>query len=296
MPDNVSSTLPRRQLGRYLREGRDAMGMTLEDAATLMQWGKSTLQRLERGQSDRVRDVDVRELCRIYGIDDERTAALIGLARQAAVKSWWHEFGDVIPANFSVYVGLEASAQTLTTYQPDLVPGLLQTADYVRVLARAANPGDTDSELESRVQLKLQRQALIMRGIKPIRLEVILHEGALRRVIGSHKIMVKQLRHLADQSTRPNISVRILPFSAGMPTGDQIGPFVILDFGLDSQGKSVEPTIVYAENYTGDMYSEKVGTVQRYTEAHETIRRASLDDNSSRILLRDLAREHDRER
>ncbi|WP_328399528.1 helix-turn-helix domain-containing protein [Nocardia sp. NBC_00403] len=296
MPDNASSTLPRRQLGRYLKEGRDAMGMTLEDAAQLMQWGKSTLQRLERGQSDRVRDVDVRELCRIYGLDDDRTAALVGLARQAAVKSWWHEFGDVIPANFSIYVGLEASAHRLTTYQPDLVPGLLQTADYTEVLARAANPDDTDSELDSRVRLKLQRQALITRGTKPVRLEVILHESVLRRVIGSPKIMAKQLRHLADAGTRPNVCVRVLPFAAGMPTGDQIGPFVVLDFGVDSQGKSVEPTIVYAENYTGDMYSEKVGTVQRYVQAYDIFQRTSLDESSSRILLRDAAREHERER
>ncbi len=270
--------------------------MTLEDASKLMQWGKSTLQRLERGQADRVREVDVRELCRIYGLTGDQTAALIGLAKQAAVKSWWHEFGDVIPANFSVYMGLEASAQTLTTYQPDLVPGLLQTEDYVRILARAANPDDSESELESRVQLKMQRQALVTRSRNPVHMEVILHEGVLRRVIGSPAIMAAQLRRLADRSGRPNISIRVLRFSAGMPTGDQIGPFVILDFGKDHQGKSVEPTIVYAENYTGDMYSEKVGIVHRYAQAFETIRQHALDEGSSRSLLRAIAREHERER
>lgn len=296
MSDSESSTLPRRQLGRYLREGRDAMGMTIEEAARLMQWGKSTLQRLEKGQTDRVRDVDVRELCRIYGFNEDKTAALIGLAQQAAVRSWWHEFGDVIPANFSIYMGLESSARILTSYQPDLVPGLLQTADYARVLAHAANPDDTESELDSRVQLKMQRQALVTRTSSPVQLAVILHEGALRRVVGGRKVMAAQLRHLANESTRPNVSVRILPFSAGMPTGDQIGPFVILDFGLDSQGKPVEPTIVYAENYTGDMYSEKPDILRRYERAFETMQRLSLDENASRILLREVAREYERER
>ncbi|WP_068059582.1 helix-turn-helix domain-containing protein [Nocardia xishanensis] len=296
MSSNADSTLPRRQLGRYLREGRDSVGMTLEDAARLMQWGKSTLQRLERGQSDRVRDVDVKELCRIYGMEPEQEAAMIGLARQAAVKSWWHEFGDIIPANFSVYVGLEASAETLTSYQPDLVPGLLQTADYARVLARAANPDDSEAELDSRVRLKVQRQSLLTRKTRPVHMEVILSEGVLRRKIGTRKTMTTQLRHLADEGTRPNISLRVLPFEAGMPTGDQIGPFVIMDFGLDGRGKSVEPTIVYAENYTGDMYSEKASTVLRYTQAYQAIQHLSLDEVASRSLLRDIAREYERER
>ncbi|WP_028477301.1 helix-turn-helix transcriptional regulator [Nocardia sp. CNY236] len=291
-----SSTLPRRQLGRYLREGRDSLGMTLEEVASLMQWGKSTLHRLERGQADRVRELDVRELCRIYGLSADRTAALIGLAKQAAVKSWWHEFGDVIPANFSVYMGLESSARSLRSYQPDLVPGLLQTEDYTRVLAHSANPSASPSEIDPSVRIKMQRQALLTRTYNPVDMAVILHEGALRRIIGSHRVMSNQLRHLANESSRRNITIRVLRFAAGMPTGEQIGPFVILDFGVDGHGKSVEPTIVYAEGYTGDMYSEKEGVVRRYADAYETIQRNALDEVSSRTLLRAIAKEYERER
>src|SRR6266567_6247981 len=125
-----SSTLPRRQLGRHLRDWRTQSGQTIAEAARLMEWGASTLQRLEKGQADRIRTIDIQELCRIYGIPGEFAEGLKGLAQQAAVKSWWHAYGDLIPENFDVFVGLEASAQRLTSYQSELVPGLLQTADY----------------------------------------------------------------------------------------------------------------------------------------------------------------------
>jgi hypothetical protein len=235
-------------------------------------------------------------LIEIYGVDEDRAAGMKGLAQQAAEKSWWHEFGDLIPANFSVYMGLESAALKLTTYQPDLVPGLLQTPEYIRMLVRAGNPELSETDIEGRVQLKARRQHQITRKTKAATLDVVLGETVLRRVIGGPTVMAAQLRQLADASTLPNVTISVLPFSAGYPTGDQIGPFVILEFGTDSRGEPVEPTIVYAENYTGDMYSEKVGTVQRYAQAYERIRQAALDEASSRSLLRNIAREYQRER
>ncbi|MFE3445854.1 helix-turn-helix domain-containing protein [Nocardia sp. NPDC059180] len=286
------SSITRRQLGRYLREAREAIGMTLEEAAGLMEWGKSSLQRIEKGQNQKVRIRDLDGMIEIYGIGDDRAAGLRGLAQQAAEKSWWHEYGGVIPDNFSVYMGMESAAKCLTSYQPDLVPGLLQTRDYARALVRNAFPTESDAEISSRVEPRMLRQKLVTRSIRPAQLEVILFESALCRVVGGREVMAVQLRHLADAGTRPNITVRVLPFSAGMPTGDQIGPFVILEFDTDSQGNPVEPTIVYAENYTSDMYSEKVGIVERYQQAYALLRDAALDEVASRSLLRNKAREY----
>ncbi|MEV4128531.1 helix-turn-helix transcriptional regulator [Nocardia sp. NPDC049707] len=290
------SSITRRQLGRLLREARDAIGLTLEEAARLMEWSKSTLQRYEKGLNQKIRLRELEGMIDIYRIDPERAEGLRGLAKQAAEKSWWHEFGGTIPANFSVYMGLESAAETLTTYQPDLVPGLLQTADYARILAQAASPGDTVEEREQRIAMKLRRQNLITRKTRPATLNVILGEAVLRRVIGGPSVMTAQLKHLADASTLPNVSIRVLPFSAGYPTGDQIGPFMILEFPTNSWGEPIEPTIVYAENYTSDMYSEKVGIVQRYTQAHQIIQQAALDEVGSRALLRKIAKEYQRER
>ncbi|WP_280331570.1 helix-turn-helix domain-containing protein [Nocardia wallacei] len=290
------SSITRRELGRLLREAREAIGLTLDSASRLLDWGTSTLQRYEKGQNQKIRDRDLDAMIEIYRIDPEQGEALRGLAKQTAAKSWWHEFGDLIPANFSVFMGLESAADTLTTYQPDLVPGLLQTASYTRVLMAHGFPDDTADETERRVEMKMRRQHLITRKIKPTQFTVILGETVLHRMIGSGSIMAAQLRHLADIGTRPNVSIRILPFAAGMPTGELIGTFVILDFPEDSRRVPIEPTIVYAENYTGDMYSEKEGVVQRYWAAYERIRQVALDEVGSRALLRRIAREYQRER
>jgi transcriptional regulator with XRE-family HTH domain len=289
--ESASSTLPRRQLGRYLRDWRTQAGLTIAEASRLMEWGASTLQRLEKGQADRIRTIDIQELCRIYGIPDGLADGLKGLAQQAAVKSWWHAYGDLIPENFDVYVGLEASAQQLSSYQSELVLGLLQTADYATALHRLGYPDEPEAELERRVQLRLQRQALITRKASPATVAVVLHESVLRRVVGGAKVMAAQLRHLADLSTSNNVSVRILPFAAGIPLGDSTGPFTVLEFGTDSKGQPVEPPVVYVEGFTGDLYLERPVDVQRYRRAHECLQRAALDIQTSRHLLRQIAKE-----
>nr|WP_221333208.1 helix-turn-helix transcriptional regulator [Nocardia transvalensis] len=284
--------MPRRQLGRYLRDWRTQAGLTIAEAARLMEWGASTLQRLEKGQADRIRTIDIQELCRIYGIPDDIGEGLKGLAQQAAVKSWWHAYGDLIPENFDVYVGLEASAQRLTSYQSELVPGLLQTAEYARALNGLGYPDDTDAELDRRVQLRLQRQALITRKTHPATVDVVLGESVLRRVVGSARVMAAQLRHLADLSTRDNVGLRVLPFAAGVPLGLSTGPFVILEFGTDGKGQPVEPPVVYVEGFTGDLYLERQGDVRRYRRAHEGLLHCALDVSASRHLLRQVAKEY----
>ncbi|MBF6135749.1 helix-turn-helix domain-containing protein [Nocardia otitidiscaviarum] len=288
---SAASTLPRRQLGRYLRDWRTQAGLTIAEAAKLMEWGASTLQRLEKGNADRIRTIDIQELCRIYGIPDEIAEGLKGLAQQAAVKSWWHSYGDLIPENFDVYVGLEASAQQLSCYQSELVPGLLQTADYARALNRLGYPDDSEAELERRVQLRMQRQALITRRHHPASVAMVLHESVLHRLVGSAKVMAAQVRHLAELSTRDNVALRILPFSAGVPLGLSTGPFVILEFGTDGRGQPVEPPVVYVEGFTGDLYLERQGDVQRYSRALDCLERCASDIQTSRNLLRQVAKE-----
>ncbi len=287
----ASSTLPRRQLGRYLRDWRIQAGLTIAEAAKLMEWGASTLQRLEKGNADRIRTIDIQELCRIYGIPAEIAEGLKGLAQQAAVKSWWHSYGDLIPENFDVYVGLEASAQQLSCYQSELVPGLLQTADYARALNRLGYPEETVAEVDRRVQLRLQRQAMITRR-SPARIAMVLHESVLRRLVGGARVMAAQVRHLAEVSTRPNVGLRILPFTAGVPLGLSTGPFVILEFGTDGKGQPVEPPVVYVEGFTGDLYLERQGDVQRYRRARDGLERCALDVQDSRNLLRQVAKEY----
>lgn len=288
----TGSTVPRRQLGRHLRDLRLQAGMSMPDAARMIERGTTTLQRLETGQTQKIRLLDIRELCSVYSASDVVTAGLLGLAQEASGKSWWHDYGKLIPEDFNVYVGLEAAARKLTSYAPDVVLGLLQTPGYARVLARDVYPDDTDDEINRRVQMKLRRQNVITRKRHPVELNVVFLECALRRVVGGANTMRGQLRHLADMSTLPNISLRILPFSAGIPLGDPIGLFTIVDFDTNRTGEPIEPSVVYLENFTGDLYLEAHRHVERYHGAHQAIQRVTLDEVASRNLLRQLAREY----
>ncbi|MBF6350022.1 MULTISPECIES: helix-turn-helix domain-containing protein [Nocardia] len=286
------STLPRRQLGKHLRNGREAVGLTLAEVGELMQWSVSTVQRMEVGATARIRLVDLESLCRIYEFTEEFTEVLKGLALQAAGKSWWHEYGDLIPEHFDVFVDLESSARRLQTYEPEIIPGLVQTPAYAYALMRAGYPDESPAELERRVGLRHRRQQRITRKASPMVVGIVLREAALRTVVGSRKIMATQLRYLADLSTRNNIDIRILPFSAGFPMGVAIGPFVILEPGRSGMRGYREPTVVYVESFTGDLYLEKESAVRRYADANRFLLNAALDEVHSRDMLRRLAKEY----
>ncbi|MQY22129.1 hypothetical protein NRB20_52420 [Nocardia sp. RB20] len=286
------STLARRQLGKYLRDGRQERGLTLHHAADLIQRSATALQRIEKGNVAKVREVDIDALCRIYEFDADHTAAMKGLAAQGNDQSWWYEFGDLMPENFDFFVGLEASAQRLTTYEPELVPGLLQTPAYASTLIRSVYPDDGPEEHARRVQLRMRRQTRITRKYEPATLDVVLRESVLRGVVGGSKAMAAQLKHLADMGTRSNINVQVLPFSAGFPLGEAVGSFVILEFGADSRGQAVEPPVVYTESFIGELYLAKPIAVQRYHGAYDSLRRSALDATASRALLRQIAKEY----
>ncbi|WP_280478743.1 DUF5753 domain-containing protein [Nocardia asiatica] len=190
------------------------------------------------------------------------------------------------------HVGLEAAARQLFSYQ-ELVPGLLQTADYARTMIRSYYVDEPESYIERRVELRMKRQTLVRRKIQPVTLDVVLHQSALHRRVGSPRIMSNQLLQLADASTWPNVEVRILPFSQGLPKGVLPGSFVILDFGMDGKGRPVEPAVVYIENVlTANIYLEKPLDVDRYRAVSAALRDASLSVAESRALLRKVAKEY----
>ncbi|WP_330184908.1 DUF5753 domain-containing protein [Nocardia sp. NBC_01503] len=192
-----------------------------------------------------------------------------------------------------MYIGLEASAWRLIVYH-EQVPGLLQTRDYARSLIGAFYRDGTRDDIDRRVELRMKRQHIVTRKSAPLELQVLLHESALHRVIGGRMVMAEQLRHLAEISKLPNVTVRINPYRAGMAWGILHGQFVILDFGVDSKGRPVEPPVVYLEGGpSSDVYLEKAGEVRRYDELASTIRGTSLTETESRNLLRQAAREYD---
>ncbi|MEU4314492.1 helix-turn-helix transcriptional regulator [Nocardia sp. NPDC024068] len=288
------STLPRRQLGRFLREHREAIGLSLAKAAALAELSQAALQRIETAKTKKVRSIDVRALCDLYEVSREETARALDLTEQAKVTSWYTAFAGLYSdPTFNMYVELSASARQLISYQ-EIVLGLVQTPDYARALISSFYREESPDDIERRVALRIKRQMIVTRKADPVRLELLLHESALWRVVGGPEVMAAQLRHLAEIGKRPNIDIRIHPYTAGYAQGLLHGPFVILDFGTDTKGRTVEPSLVYFEGHgKPDLYLESDEDVRRYDDLASEIRSAAHDDAQSRELLRRAAREYE---
>src|ERR1700722_10508049 len=158
--ETTGSTVPRRQLGRYLRELRNRERLTVKIAAEKLEWSEAKMWRIETGQTS-LRSFDVEAMCKIYGAPADLTEALMGLAKETKTRGWWHAYGDVIPEGFDVYIGLEEAASALSWYESELVPGLLQTPDYTHALISADDPETDDEEVKRRVHVRMERQTLL---------------------------------------------------------------------------------------------------------------------------------------
>jgi len=291
MPEaTTGSTVPRRQLGRYLRDLRNKARMTIKLAAAQLEWSEPKLWRIETGQTS-LRSLDVEAMCRLYGAPANLTEALMGLAKETKARGWWHAYGDVIPDGFDVYIGLEEATSEIDWYESELVPGLLQTEDYARTVITADNPGVAEAEIDRRVHVRVARQTLLSRPAARPELRVILNEAILRRPVGSPAIMARQLRHLAEASDLPNVSLRVVPFSAGLHRGVMSGPFEILRFPRHGDGRDSEPPTVFADGFTGDLYLDKPAEIDRHTAAFAAIWDASVKERDSRILTEQAAKE-----
>jgi transcriptional regulator with XRE-family HTH domain len=285
------STVPRRQLGRYLRQLREEAGITVKAAADALEWSTPRLWRIEKGAVP-MRALDVRNMCQVYGASSELTEVLTALARETKARGWWHSYADAVPDWFELFVGLEAAATSLRVYQPQLVPGLLQTKAYAAELFEVDHPGIDQHDRDSRVAVRLQRQGLLSRRLPPPpHLDLILNEAVLRRPLRDSDAMAAQLEHMLDVAEQPNVTLRVLTFAAGIHRAMVAGGFVILDFA-GTAGRDSEPSTVYCESLTGALYLDKPNEVAAYTEVWDGIADAALDEVRSRRLIKAIAKEY----
>ncbi|MDG4815878.1 helix-turn-helix transcriptional regulator [Micromonospora sp. WMMD956] len=283
MTTDTGSTVPRRQLGRYLRQLREEARMTVKAAADALEWSTPKMWRIETGATS-MRSLDVEAMCRLYGASPEITEALMGLAKETKARGWWHSYGDAIPEWFELYVGLEAAATRLRTFEAQLIPGLLQTEAYATRVYEVARPEMSREEIQRGVAVRRGRQALLTRTTpRAPQFDVLLDEAVLRRGVDA-----EQLKHLVTVSRQPNVSVRVVPCSAGLHRGNMTsGTFTILDF---EGGK--EPSLVYSDSLTGALYLDKPAEVATYGEVWVGMERSALTEAASRKLIASIGEEH----
>ncbi|WP_350276286.1 helix-turn-helix transcriptional regulator [Kribbella sp. HUAS MG21] len=281
----VGPTALRMMLGGHLRELRERAGVSRTDAGWAIRASESKISRLELGRVG-FKERDVADLLTLYGVHEAHERdRLLDLAREANDPGWWHRYGDVTPEWFDAYLGLEATAELIRTYEIQFVPGLLQTADYARAVARLGPSGTRpDSEIERLVALRTRRQRALDRE-PPLKLWAVIEEAVLRRPIGGTAVLRDQLDALLEATTRPNVTVQIIPLesSGHAATG---GAFSLLRFPQRDL-----PDIVYLEHLTSALYLDKRDDVETYTQALELLASTSPPpQQTERQLLRLLQR------
>jgi hypothetical protein len=280
---NVNPTVRRRRLGQELRRLRELKGMTAEEVAGRLLVSQSKISRLENGRRS-ISQRDVRDLCGVYEVEDQRVVeSLMQMAKDSRQQGWWHSFGDI---PYSVYIGLETDAASLRVYDPQVVPGLLQTRAYAQALIRGALPETAPADIDKRVQVRMRRQERISAAENPLRLWTVLDEAALRRVVGGRAVMREQLEHLVEQSQLPHVTVQVIPFEMGAHPGLN-GQYAILEFP-----DAADSSVVYIEGVTSDLYLEKANDVRKYSVLYEHLRAQALNVEQSRQFIADMAKSY----
>ncbi|MGW7244010.1 helix-turn-helix domain-containing protein [Streptomyces sp. NPDC054804] len=278
MAANNNPTVRRRRLGAELRRLREASGLKSTEVAERLMVSQPKISHLENGNRA-IRPRDVRDLCALYGVKDQQVIdALMQMAKESGQQGWWQAYGD-IPQ--STYIALETDAASLYTYEPMMIPGLLQTPAYAHAVIGETIPQLIAEQAATHLKVRLRRQHRIYNPASPLRLWVVLDESVLRRVVGSPDIMREQLEHLNGLGAEPHITVEILPYSAGAHPG-MSGRFSILKF------TDTPDAVVYLERFTSDLYLEKHSDVRHYSMMYDHLQAQALDPAATPAFITDV--------
>jgi len=275
-----SPTIRRRRLGVELRRHREEAGVTIDMVADRLGCSTSKVSRIETGHTSATPS-DVQHILDIYGVDASIKAELVQIAREARQKGWWHPYSTVLTG---AYVGLETAARSIRAYEQQVVPGLLQSEEYAIALIRGARQDYPDQEIEQRVRVRMQRQALLIQD-DPIDLWVVLDEAVLSRPVGGEPVMLDQLKKLIETARLPNVTLQILPFAAGAHAGMD-GSFVILEF--EEEG---DADVVFIDNATGGLFLEKAEELSKYVSIFDIVRASALPPEESIEMIETLVEE-----
>ena len=278
-------TVLRILLGAQLRRLREARGFTREDAGWEIRGSGSKISRMELGRVS-FKERDIKDLLTLYGVTDEQEREqLVSLARQANAPGWWQRFGDVLPSWFQAYLGLEAAASLIRTYEIQFVPGLLQTRDYARAVISLGHVGASTADIERRTDLRIERQQKILDKPNPPQLWAVLDEAVLRRPIGGPEVMRAQLEALIEATKRPHVQLQVMPFRTGGHAAAG-GPFAILRFPDREL-----PDVVYVEQLTSAIYLDKREDVDHYAIAMERVCVDAEPPNQTAAILEKILQE-----
>ncbi len=275
----VSPTVRRRRLGAELRRYREAAGFTIDQVAGCMDCSASKISRLETGQTGSS-PRDVRDILALYRVGEAEIEDLLEVAKETRQRGWWQQHGAVLT---SAFIGFEAAAHDVRSYEAQCVPGLLQTEEYARRLI-AGGGNDTPEQIENRVRVRMARQTLLTQD-EPLDFWCVLDEAVLLRPVGGREVMCSQLKHIAQMSSLDNVTLQVLPLEIGAHAGMD-GSFVLLRFPHEGDSDTVYVTMA-----TGGVFQEKPDELMRYANVFERLTIAALTPEDSMALVVKMAEE-----
>jgi transcriptional regulator with XRE-family HTH domain len=281
MASRSSPTLLRRQLGAELRRLRERTHRTVADVAADLGWSQSKLSRIETATIG-ITGADLERLLGGYGVADKERARLLALRVQARQRAWWEAYGDALPDAYETYIGFEAEATSIATYEAQVVPGLLQTDEYANAVTQADGVYEDPDVLGQRVAVRMARQSVLTRDPPPL-LSAILDEAVLRRPIGGPAVLHRQLLRLLESGERPTVVIQVLPFETGAHRA-LAGSFIILEFA-----EGTDQPLVYSEGMTGGVFRSRPEEVRSYQTSFDALREAALSPGRSTEFIRALA-------
>lgn len=277
-----SPTLRRRRLASSLRRLREESGLTAEEVADAVGLSKSAISRIENGQVT-PRLLVVRALTTHYGVPADEAAVLEQLCRDAALKGWWQNVGDLptVPDATKTRIGLEAEATEINEFSLTFITGLLQVPAYARAVLKAVYRDAKSDDIDQAVEVRLRRQD----RLPSMRLWVILTEEALLRPIGGRAVMAEQVHRLIQASEEPKTTIQVLGRESGAHPG-MAGGFTVMSFGAS------DPDVVYVEGNQWDACVEEDDMVAVYTRQFDTLRALALGPDDSRDLMGAIAKDY----
>jgi len=269
----VNPSNDQRKLKLVLRHKRDETGLLQREVAEAMDWSPSKVVRIENG-TVRISTNDLKALLNLYRVGPAEVEEIIALAKASRRPPWWSEFADLVSPEFGQQLGFESSASRLFNFYSTVVPGLLQTPEY----AQAIISNFVKDDIARLVNLRMRRQEIFVRP-EPPQAHFIMGEAALHIQVGGPQILRAQLERLLDLMKQSQITIEIIPFTAGAHSG-MIGPFEVLGFD-DGDGD-----VAVFESPTGlTLIREEVGIVSKYRQTFEALSGISAkgDDAVARI-------------
>ncbi|MGI5213618.1 helix-turn-helix domain-containing protein [Plantactinospora sp. CA-290183] len=266
-----------RRLGIALRTAREAAGLTLEQAADEINSTRSTLSRYENAQT-MVTPASVRALLTLYKRPDSELEDMVLLAKEARKPGWWVSYSYILDRRTIDFIAVEAEATAIANFEPSVVPGLLQTPEYIRAIMRGGPHTLADEEVEQRVQIRLGRQQRLKEADPPI-YDAIVDEGALLRPVGGGDVLAAQLKTLLKTSELPNVTIQVIPLRAGYHRGTR-GSLHILEFA-DPE----DPILASVETVAGQLILDRPHDLRTCAKIMEHLRAVALSPAESRDTI-----------